>query len=155
MHFQNQVLDEDDQFFCSPCGAHVRALKRLSIWRLPPILVVHLKRFAFSEAARGKLECAVNFPISGLDLEAALADGSPSRLPPDAERAAAGRPGAAPPYDLYAACCHSGTLGNGHYTALCLNHSVRRACEFLYFFVCVHPLPQLLGATAVPSSEQP
>lgn len=105
----------------------MRALKRLAVWRLPPILVVHLKRFAFSETARRKLECAVDFPLVGLDLSAALAAGSPSRLPaggPDGAPSQGGSLGSAPPYDLYAACCHTGTLSNGHYTALCLNHSV-------------------------------
>jgi ubiquitin C-terminal hydrolase len=108
-----EVLDDADQFYCSACAEHVRARKRLCVWRLPPVLVVHLKRFAFSEAARGKLACAVEFPLEGLDLGAALAAGSPSR----------GAQGEVPLYDLYGACCHFGSLGSGHYTAVCLNHA--------------------------------
>ncbi|KAJ1629656.1 hypothetical protein T492DRAFT_614043 [Pavlovales sp. CCMP2436] len=112
---REEVLDDEERYFCSACAEYVRATKRLAVWRLPPILMVHLKRFAFTEAVREKLDCAVDFPWTGLDLSAALAESSPSRL------VAADGLGAAPVYDLYAACCHAGTLSNGHYTALCIN----------------------------------
>lgn len=55
----------------------VRAFKKLELWRLPPVLVVHLKRFSYGRdsgysiyggGSRGKVGKLVTFPIEGLDL---------------------------------------------------------------------------------------
>ncbi len=40
----------------------------MDIWRLPPILVIQLKRFQYTNYSRMKLRNLVNFPIKGLDL---------------------------------------------------------------------------------------
>ena len=56
--------------FCSRCKCHRKAEKKLDIWRLPSILIIHLKRFSFSGPFRDKLETPVDFPIRGLDLTA-------------------------------------------------------------------------------------
>ncbi len=40
----------------------------MDIWRLPPILVIQLKRFQYTNYSRMKLRNLVNFPINGLDL---------------------------------------------------------------------------------------
>ena len=48
--------------------------KRFALWRLPPVLVVHLKRFQFDQTSRRKLTNKVDFPLEGLDLSRYLAD---------------------------------------------------------------------------------
>lgn len=35
---------------------------------MPSILIIHLKRFEFSEKKRGKINTAVDFPLYDLDL---------------------------------------------------------------------------------------
>ncbi len=40
----------------------------MDIWRLPPILVIQLKRFQYTDYSRMKLRNPVNFPINGLDV---------------------------------------------------------------------------------------
>lgn len=40
-----ETLDGDDKWYCSRCKEHKKALKKLDLFRLPPILVVQLKRF--------------------------------------------------------------------------------------------------------------
>ncbi len=40
----------------------------MDIWRLPPILVIQLKRFQYTNYSRMKLRNLVKFPINGLDL---------------------------------------------------------------------------------------
>ncbi len=40
----------------------------MDIWRLPPILVIQLKRFQYTDYSRMKLRNKVHFPIHGLDL---------------------------------------------------------------------------------------
>ena len=47
--------------------------KRFALWRLPPVLVVQLKRFQFDRTSRRKLTNKVDFPLDGLDLSKYLA----------------------------------------------------------------------------------
>ena len=54
--------------YCSSCCAHREMTKKLEIWRLPPVMVVHLKRFQFTQTYRRKLVSLVEFPIQGLNL---------------------------------------------------------------------------------------
>ena len=42
-----EVLSEDDTWYCSICREHVQAEKKINLWKMPKILIVHLKRFAF------------------------------------------------------------------------------------------------------------
>jgi ubiquitin carboxyl-terminal hydrolase 6/32 len=62
------------QFIGSFFGqAHQLAVKKLQIWRLPPILIVHLKRFQCVNDRWIKSHKIVDFPVSGLDLTDYLA----------------------------------------------------------------------------------
>ena len=46
---QPELLDESDSWYCpGACKAHVRADKKLDLWALPEVLVVHLVRFSNS-----------------------------------------------------------------------------------------------------------
>lgn len=62
--------------YCSKCKDHVVSTKGLSIWRLPPVLIIHLKRFQFTEHMRRKLRNLVVFPTEGLDLSRIVASSS-------------------------------------------------------------------------------
>jgi len=46
----------------------VQAHKKLDLWSLPEVLVIHLKRFSYSHRFRDKIDALVNFPLQGLDL---------------------------------------------------------------------------------------
>lgn len=59
--------------FCGRCRALRPATKKMDLWRLPPILVIQLKRFCYTQVSRRKLHHLVDFPLRGLDLEAYLA----------------------------------------------------------------------------------
>ena len=56
--------------YCNKCKDHKQATKKFDLWKLPPILVVQLKRFSYKNRfmMREKLETLVNFPLEGLDL---------------------------------------------------------------------------------------
>mmetsp|Transcript_38509 Transcript_38509/g.71139 ORF Transcript_38509/g.71139 Transcript_38509/m.71139 type:complete len:223 (-) Transcript_38509:27-695(-) len=59
-------LDEDNAQYCSKCRGRVRAMKTMELWRLPNVLVVHLKRFEFKHTfRREKLETFVEFSDGG------------------------------------------------------------------------------------------
>ena len=56
------------RWFCPRCKEHRQASKKLDLWKVPEVLVVHLKRFSYSKYWRDKLDTPVDFPLEGLDL---------------------------------------------------------------------------------------
>ncbi|XP_046979817.1 ubiquitin carboxyl-terminal hydrolase 32 [Schistocerca americana] len=70
---KEEHLGEDEKYYCSKCGQHQLASKKLQIWRLPPILIVHLKRFQFVNGKWVKSQKVVNFPFRNFDPTAYLA----------------------------------------------------------------------------------
>lgn len=70
-----EQLDEHNAWYCSNCKKHVCALKLITLWNTPDILILHLKRFTFEKCPdvngrilRRKIEDTVNFPIDKLDM---------------------------------------------------------------------------------------
>ena len=72
---------------------------------MPPILIISLKRFKYSQNNGKKVTKRVTFPISGLRLENVLSSTQKD----------------APEYDLFARIDHSGTLSDGHYYSVVKN----------------------------------
>ena len=108
-------LDEDNKWFCSTCKNHVRAEKTMTLWRLPNILVIHLKRFEFRNALRReKLDTHVDFPLEGLDMNKYCA--LSSTISKDGEDFVMDDVPAI--YDLFGVVNHYGRMGFGHYTAV-------------------------------------
>jgi len=67
---QIEQLEESEMWYCNKCKDHVRAWKQFHLYRTPPILIVHLKRFQYSSTThrRDKIDTFINFPLRGLDL---------------------------------------------------------------------------------------
>ena len=105
---QKEKLEETEMWYCNKCQNHVRAWKQFHLYRTPPILIIHLKRFYFSPSThrRDKITKKIDFPLKGLDLSTLVAEYS------DDEK---------PLYDCYAVSNHFGGLGGGHYTAFILS----------------------------------
>ncbi|KAL8763333.1 MAG: hypothetical protein Q9184_000804 [Pyrenodesmia sp. 2 TL-2023] len=103
---KEEILSENDAWFCPRCKEHRRAGKTLELWTAPDILVIHLKRFSSQGRLRDKLDVMVDFPVEGLDLSS---------------RVASQEEGKSPIYDLFAVDNHYGGLGGGHYTAFAKN----------------------------------
>lgn len=111
-----EVMEKSDAWNCPNCKGLRKATKQLSLSRLPPILLINLKRFSFKGPFTDKIESFVDFPMKGLDLTSYMPHmdskfGGP--MPADDPRAQV------PPfkYDLYAVTNHFGSLSSGHYTA--------------------------------------
>uniref|UniRef100_A0A8D3BMW7 Ubiquitin carboxyl-terminal hydrolase 32 n=1 Tax=Scophthalmus maximus TaxID=52904 RepID=A0A8D3BMW7_SCOMX len=68
-----EELGEDELYYCSKCKTHRLATKKLDLWRLPPILIVHLKRFQFVNGRWIKSQKIVKFPRGNFDPSAFLA----------------------------------------------------------------------------------
>ncbi|KNE71660.1 hypothetical protein AMAG_16215 [Allomyces macrogynus ATCC 38327] len=65
---RDEELDPNEWYHCPRCQRRERSSKRLQVHRAPPVLVVHLKRFA---SLRAKLSVPVDFPVDRLDLSVA------------------------------------------------------------------------------------
>ncbi|SNX87490.1 related to Ubiquitin carboxyl-terminal hydrolase 4 [Melanopsichium pennsylvanicum] len=127
---REEILDKGDMWNCPRCKKPRRATKRLSISRLPQILLIHLKRFSFKGPFTDKIDTTVTFPTNTwLDLTNYM----PPPLPPSASGIGGGglpvSQSQKPPYlyDLYAVTHHFGSLNTGHYTA-----TVKSNREFWY-----------------------
>ncbi|TNN63673.1 Ubiquitin carboxyl-terminal hydrolase 32 [Liparis tanakae] len=68
-----EELGEDELYYCSKCKTHRLATKKLDLWRLPPMLIVHLKRFQFVNGRWIKSQKIVKFPRENFDPSAFLA----------------------------------------------------------------------------------
>ncbi|CAB1347388.1 unnamed protein product, partial [Coregonus sp. 'balchen'] len=100
-----EKLGAEDPWYCPNCKEHQQATKKLDLWSLPPVLVIHLKRFSYSRYMRDKLDSLVDFPLSDMEMSEFLIDPNtgPCR------------------YDLIAVSNHYGGMGGGHYTAYAKN----------------------------------
>ena len=65
---EGERLEDSDSWYCKRCKELVQADKKLDLWSLPEVLVVHLKRFSYSHRFRDKIDSLVKFPLHGLDL---------------------------------------------------------------------------------------
>lgn len=94
---------------------------KMSLWTLPDILILHLKRFTHVGEHRNKLTTFVRFPLSGLDMTPHMVNHSHAAHPPLTSWKQCSRRELIPPdflYDLYAVCNHHGGMHGGHYTGL-------------------------------------
>jgi len=104
MFTTTEQLGPEDPWYCSKCKEFVQATKKFDLWKLPPVLVIHFKRFSYKNKYwRDKLETFVDYPGEGeiLDLSPWV-QGKQENLPQ---------------YELYAVSNHFGSLGGGHYIA--------------------------------------
>lgn len=101
-----ETLSEQNAWYCPRCKEHRRADKTYELWKVPDILVMHLKRFSSNRNFRDKLEVKVEYPTEGLDLNGMVRDREE---------------GQSLIYDLIAVDNHYGGLGGGHYTAYAKN----------------------------------
>ena len=84
----------------------------MSIWKLPEILVIHLKRFVEHPyyQAWSKLDSFIEYPLSDLSLDEFVESFQTNS------------------YSLFAVSNHLGRTESGHYTAFC-----KRNEEWFYF----------------------
>ncbi|CAA6658446.1 unnamed protein product [Spirodela intermedia] len=112
---KEEPLGPEDMWYCPSCKVHQQASKKLDLWRLPEILVIHLKRFPTAASQKNKLETVVDFPIHDLDLSSYVArkNGQDPYI-----------------YALFAVSNHYGSMGGGHYTAFVHHAGQNRWFDF-------------------------
>ncbi|XP_052833808.1 ubiquitin carboxyl-terminal hydrolase 19 [Octopus bimaculoides] len=100
-----EVLSQEEAWYCPQCAEHREATKQMSIWRLPRMLIIQLKRFSYGHLSwRDKVDKMVHFPTRGLDMSCYFIGNRP-----DSQTSTI--------YDLYGVINHTGGLLGGHYTA--------------------------------------
>lgn len=93
-----ETLSAAEQWYCSTCRDFRCATKKLDLYRLPPILICHLKRFRYTHETRSKIETVVQYPIHGWEVETGVKE----------EKMV---------YDLYAVVHHMGGTDGGEHDA--------------------------------------
>ncbi|XP_034850547.1 ubiquitin carboxyl-terminal hydrolase 8 isoform X2 [Mirounga leonina] len=111
---KEEKLTDNNRFYCSHCRTRRDSLKKIEIWKLPPVLLVHLKRFSYDGRWKQKLQTSVDFPLENLDL-AQYVIGPKNNLKK---------------YNLFSVSNHYGGLDGGHYTAYCKNAARQRWFKF-------------------------
>uniref|UniRef100_A0A183CDX1 ubiquitinyl hydrolase 1 n=1 Tax=Globodera pallida TaxID=36090 RepID=A0A183CDX1_GLOPA len=103
-HFSTTTLDAP--WNCPRCKSKQPATRSTKIWKIPAVLIIHLKRFSLSARCFVKNEVEISFDINGLDLSPYIHPKSPLR---------------SAKYNIYAVTNHSGHLNSGHYTSSMIN----------------------------------
>uniref|UniRef100_A0A8C2YY69 Ubiquitin carboxyl-terminal hydrolase 8 n=1 Tax=Cyclopterus lumpus TaxID=8103 RepID=A0A8C2YY69_CYCLU len=111
---KEEKLTDNNKVFCRHCKAHRDSTKKLEIWKVPPIVLVHLKRFSYEGRWKQKLQTAVDFSLDTLDLTQYVI----------------GPKQTVKKYCLYGVSNHYGGLDGGHYTAYCKNALKQRWYKF-------------------------
>eukprot|EP01135_Chromosphaera_perkinsii_P004610 Nk52_evm3s292 gene=Nk52_evmTU3s292 len=100
-------LTDENQWFCPRCEQRQPSTKQIDILNMPPVLIIHLKRFVNEGMNRFKVSSFVEFPIEGLDLSDFVLRDESSDNSVDEKYV----------YDLQAVSYQMGTLNGGHYVA--------------------------------------
>ena len=113
LFLREERMSGSSQWNCPQCKCARDAVKKIDVWKLPVILLIHLKRFSHDGFRYRKITAAVDFPLNRLDM-----------------RDFAQGPTADQIYDLYAVSNHYGTMEGGHYTAYAKNPITRSWHKF-------------------------
>jgi ubiquitin carboxyl-terminal hydrolase 8 len=89
-----EILDDDNKWFCDYCKTKKNAIRSTSIWTVPAILIIHLKKFSSNGE---KINKQIDFDINNLDMSKYI-----NKL-----------------FELYAISNHSGNEHGGHYWSYC------------------------------------
>ena len=98
---------------CPQCKQDRECTKQMGIYRMPPVLLIHLMRFSNDGPFRRKILTLIRFPTEQLDMAGFVAGPPPLGT-----------------FSLYGVCNHIGTVSGGHYTSYCKNAYTQRWHHF-------------------------
>jgi len=95
------TLDGDNKWYCDKCKEHVDATSKISIWKLPPYLIISLGRYQYVPSLH-KRNTPIKYPLQNLDMNPYYCGFESNSLK----------------YNLYSVGIHLGNPYFGHYIAL-------------------------------------
>ncbi|SBT36283.1 ubiquitin carboxyl-terminal hydrolase 2, putative [Plasmodium ovale wallikeri] len=111
---EEEHLDENNTWYCGNCKLHVQAYKKLDLFRMPIILILHLKRFNNTNRwLRTKIDSYVYYPYK----EKEYLNMTPYILEDGLKHMRKLNSNYSPMYELIGVNCHTGGLCGGHYFA--------------------------------------
>jgi ubiquitin carboxyl-terminal hydrolase 8 len=99
-----EILDDDNKWFCEICKDKKNAIKTSSIWVVPNILIIHLKKFTSDGT---KIDKQINFDINNVELTKYMSKDKGTKKSRKEF------------FELYAISNHSGSENGGHYWSYC------------------------------------
>ena len=99
---KEEKLDKENLWKCPHCEENIQANKKIELFNIPKILIIHLKRFNNNK----KINTFINFPLTNLCLDKYINKNNKENNH----------------YDLFGVINHYGSLQYGHYTAFCKNY---------------------------------
>jgi ubiquitin C-terminal hydrolase len=99
-----EKLDLGNLWECEKCKKKVVANKQLSLWKLPMVLIIHLKRFENDKITIKKDKRPIDINISELNLEKWVHPINKNMMKNQNYK-----------YQLQSCCCHIGEYTRGHY----------------------------------------
>lgn len=117
---------------CPTCKAPRDAIKKLDISKLPPVLVIHMKRFyadSYSNSTFRKKTIYVDFPLTDMTM-----------LPYVARSEKNSGSNSKHIYKLYAVSNHYGTMESGHYTGQSTQRDLKKVFRVARFLEKRHRL---------------
>ena len=106
---KNERLENSNRIFCVKCNELSCGSKKMEFWRLPKILIFHLKRFKQVQGTKIKDCQFVDFPVKDL------------RILENCDEVI---------YDLVSVANHYGDMNSGHYTSFAVNYIDQLWYEF-------------------------
>jgi ubiquitin C-terminal hydrolase len=100
-----ETLEGDEMVTCEGCEKRTPGTKSMHLYRLPTVLVVHLKRFSYTSWRRNKVATMVTCSPNVVDMRPYCSSDLPEQLSSQ--------------YQLFGVAQHVGSLSGGHYTACC------------------------------------
>ena len=92
------ILDGDEKWFCDKCNQKVKAISKISIWRLPQYLILSLGRYQYVPSLH-KRNTKIDYPLENLNMSPFYSGFESNSLK----------------YNLYAVGLHIGNPMGGHY----------------------------------------
>lgn len=145
-----ELLDDDNKWHCPSCKRFTKLTKKITITRLPQVLIIHFKRFKINNNGYfNKLDTFINYPVNDvLDLTSYWPDvgtlvnsnlKSNEKISKEKEKqilSTLPTRNQQPPfrYKLYGVANHFGNLSTGHYTSYVYKQSdSKKTRDWCYF----------------------
>ena len=101
---KEEKLDINNLWKCQNCNKNLQAKKKIELYNIPKILIIHLKRFNNNK----KINSLIEFPLTNLDLNKYINKNNSNKNQSK--------------YDLFGVINHFGSMEYGHYTSFCKNN---------------------------------